>query len=104
MFSSKISITIGYQQRTQISPGVYEDVINEYDVKAQQLVIRQNRLDQAFLDDIPITNRFSIREDKIYQDTKMIKYVWYKGNKYKVNLIYNNPQNHFIEIETGELM
>lgn len=48
-----------------------------------------------------ITTRFRIRSNLIKSD---LKYIFYNGNKYKTLSVNDEIENHFIIIETGELI
>ena len=101
MRSTRTAICLGYVERVEVEAGVFEDEVNEVKVKAEQQQVYQRRLDMAFVEGFKITARFIIRNNLI---TDGLKYVKWKGNKYKVNQIIENVENHLTTIEIGELL
>lgn len=101
MKSTRTSITLAYDERQEIQPGVWENKLTEVTVKAQQEQIFQRRQDQLLLEGFVITARFLVREEHVQND---LKYVIWKGDKYKVNQVIKGIVNHFCVIEIGELI
>jgi hypothetical protein len=101
MNSTRTAITLGFDERYQVEPGVWENNIFEKKVKAQQERIYQRRLDTALQEGLKITARFKIRAFGL-SDT--LKYVKWKGSKYKVNSVNPDPVHHTAVIEIGELL
>lgn len=101
MKSTRTAITLGYNERLEFEKGVFEDITKEVTVKAEQQQVYQRRLDVAMVEGFKITARFLIRNFKAKGN---LKYVKYKGKKFKVNQVNENVENHFTTIEIGELL
>lgn len=101
MKSNRYGIILGYDMRDEVEKGVFEADVKEEKVKAEEIQVYQRRLNEADLEGFVVTARFKIRN---YQIKRELKYVKFKGLKYKVNTAYNNINSHYAEIELGELV
>lgn len=101
MKSTRCSIVLGYDERVEIEPGVWENNLVEKKIKAEQEQIYQRRLDLALQEGNVITARFRIRSNLIKSD---LKYVAWQGNQYKVNNIYDDVDRHYTIIEIGQMI
>lgn len=108
MKTGRTVITIGYNTREEVEPGVWENVITEKTVKASEQRIFQSRRDQALADNLVLTKRFKVRDhyapDTAVKKIQKVDYVTNDGVKYKVRSITEDPSKHFIIIETGEMI
>lgn len=101
MKSTRSAITLGYEVRNEVELGTFEPVLTEKKVKAEQEQIFQRRLDLAMQEGFVITARFRVRSNLIKGE---LKYVFWKGKKYKVNSMNEDSESHFTLIELGQLM
>ena len=101
MKSSRTIITLGYNQRQEVSAGVWENQITELEVKAEEESIFQRRFDSAMADSLVLTKRFLIRSHLMLDN---LDYIKHEGKKYKVRSATLNVHNHYATIETGELI
>ena len=97
MKSSRVSIILCYDERTEVEKGVFEKQVVEKKVKEK---IYQRRLDKALADGQVLTARFRIRSNYV---TDSLDYVKYKGKEYKVNVGTESDDGHYTIIELGEL-
>lgn len=100
MKSSRVSIILCYDKRTEVEKGVFEKQVVEKKVKAEKEKIYQRRLDKALADGQVLTARFRIRSNYV---TDSLDYVKYKGKEYKVNVGIESDEGHYTIIELGEL-
>lgn len=101
MNASRTAITLAYDGRYEVENGVWEDEVVEKKVKAEQEQIFQRRLDQANLEGLVITARFRVRSILVKSD---LKYVLWKGQKFKVNSVNQIIGTHDSIIEIGGLI
>ena len=101
MKSSRTAVTIAFNERVEVEPGVWENELTEKTIKAEQQTIFQTRRDRALADKQTLTARFAVRS---WQVTTDLDYVVWKGRKYKVNQATENTDNHYTIIEIGELI
>lgn len=101
MKSNRYGIILGFDGREEVEKGVYENKIIEKKVQAEEIQVYQRRLNEAELEGLVVTARFRVRN---YNIDKELKYAGFKGNKYKVNTVYNNINSHYCELELGELV
>lgn len=101
MKSNRYGITLGFDMREEVEKGVFESDVIEKKVKAEEMQVYQKRLNEAELEGFVVSARFRVRN---YHIDKKLKYVTFKGLKYKVNSIYNDINSHSSEIEIGELV
>jgi len=99
--STRVAITLFYNELVEMESGVWEDLLTSKKVKAEEEQIFQRRLDQAFAEGFVITARLSIRSNLFHGE---LKYVIWKGNKYKVNSVVVDPERHYTIIELGQLV
>ena len=85
MKSSRVSIILCYDERTEVEKGVFEKQVVEKKVLADGQVL---------------TARFRIRSNYV---TDSLDYVKYKGKEYKVNVGTESDDGHYTIIELGEL-
>lgn len=96
----KTALVLEVARRVEVEPGVYEfGKPTLVEIKATQENIFQNRRDQSMVDGLPITARFSVRQDI---DSNEVQYVRWKGNRYKVRNITPSLRDHKTVIELGE--
>lgn len=100
MKSSRVSIILCYDERTEVEKGVFEKQVVEKKVKAEKEKIYQRRLDKALADGQVLTARFRIRSNYV---TDSLDYVKYKGKEYKVNVGTESDDGHYTIIELVEL-
>ena len=65
MKSSRVSIILCYDKRTEVEKGVFEKQVVEKKVKAEKEKIYQRRLDKALADGQVLTARFRIRSNYV---------------------------------------
>lgn len=101
MKSTRVAITLFYNELVEIENGVWENSLTEKKVKAEEEQVYQKRRDMAFAEGFVITARFMIRSNLFHGD---LKYVEWNGKKYKVNTVDEDSENHYTVIEIGELV
>jgi hypothetical protein len=101
MKTSRLSIILGYDERVETEPGVFDTQITEKKVKAEQEAIFQSRRDDALNEGNVITARFRIRSNLI---KNTLRYVIWNGKKYKLRSAVDDVTSHFTVIELGELL
>lgn len=82
--------TIGYAISTEVSPGVWDDVITErnYFGDIVRNTSRWSTSSDSTNDDLNIDNRISIVADPFaYQNFQSMKYVEYMGAKWKISKV-----------------
>lgn len=82
--------TIGYAMSTEVSPGVWDDVITErnYFGDIVRNTSRWSTSSDSTNDDLNIDNRISIVADPFaYQNFQSMKYVEYMGAKWKISKV-----------------
>lgn len=102
MRSSRTAITISYTTREEVEIGVWENVETKRTIKAEQEQLYQRRIDQAQAEGLTLTARFKIRSS--FSSGIEIKYVEWKGARYKVSSVVNNIDSHYMIIEIGEML
>ncbi len=102
MRSSRTAITISYTTREEVEAGVWENVESEKTIKAEQEQLYQRRIDQAQAEGLALTARFKIRSN--LASGIEIKYVRWKGDRYKVSSVVNNIESHYMVVEIGEML
>ena len=80
---------IGYAIRTETKPSVWEESIVEKSFCGEQVNVKSKWQTSSHLhDDIQITNQLSIVADPFaYQNFYNIRYIEYKGHKWKVEAV-----------------
>ncbi|MBL1223731.1 phage head completion protein [Enterococcus sp. BWR-S5] len=99
---SRTAITISYTSREEVEAGVWENIESQKTIKAEQEQIYQRRIDQAQAEGLALTARFRIRSS--FSSGIEIKYVEWKGARYKVSSVVNNIESHYMIIEIGEML
>lgn len=98
MKTGKTVITLGYDERQEVEPGVFETQELTQTVKATEESIFARRTDLATRDGITITARFSVKENLV---TDTFKYaVWHK-QKYKLHSVMKSVTTHETIVELG---
>lgn len=98
MRAKKLIITIGYGY---IDPATFETVTETRQAKAQRLTVYQNRLNEALIQGVKVNGRYRVRDT---YKSPYINWVEIGGVTFKVNTVYDNVDNHYIEIEVGEVL
>jgi hypothetical protein len=101
MKSGREAITIAYNEREEVEPGVWENKLTTMKVRAQSERVFQSRRDRALADGLVITARFRIRENL---SGKTLDYVGWRERKYKVSSMSVDTIEHYTIIEIGELV
>lgn len=101
MRSTRVAITLFYNEPIEVEPGVWQDVLTSKKVKAEEEQIYQRRKDVAFAEGFVITARFRIRSNLFKGD---LKYVEWQNKKYKVNTVFEELETHYTIIEIGQLV
>ena len=97
MLNNRTVIVIGY---ISINNQTSEVVQTEKTARAEVLNVYQSRLNDALIQGVKVNGRYKVRD--IY-DSDDINYVGVDGKRYRVNSVYRNRMNHFIELEIGEV-
>jgi len=98
----KAAIFLAYTERTETAPGVFENSETLLKVKADQEQVYQRRLEKAMADGLIVTARFKVRSELIPQTG--LNYVQYQGDKYKINFVQPQKNEHYTIIELGGLV
>jgi len=101
MKSNRVALILAYDERQEVEPGVWENQLITKKIKAQKERVYKRRLDLALQEGMQITARFSVRSNEVQPN---LKYVTYKGQNFKVNLVNKDIDGHFAIIEIGELI
>lgn len=101
MKSTRFAVEIGYNERVEVEPGVWENSVVTKKVKAEEERVFQQRSDQAKLQGMTINARFRIRG---HYDDGSLEYVVFHGKRFKVLSATPQIENHYTVIELGELM
>lgn len=98
MRSKKTTVTIGY---AHVDETTFKTVTETKQVKATRLTVYQSRLNEALAHGVKVNGRVRVRD--IYY-SPFINWIEAGGVTYKVNDVYSNVTNHYIEIELGEIL